>query len=145
MAKEQSGPADMPCTTGHPDDLPWRVQRFPGQHAKMIFHPRPECPTEPNAGLVHYEPGAYHPWHRHDFAQVWYILEGEFEIGGKTYVPGTMLFYPDPHYEEELNTENGGVILFVQYPGPTTGACPIYDGRFNLEKRSPLSQEPLDI
>jgi quercetin dioxygenase-like cupin family protein len=40
-------------------------------------------PTEPNAGLVGYEPGAHHPWHKHAFAQVWYILEGEFRIGAR--------------------------------------------------------------
>jgi hypothetical protein len=30
----------------------------------------PERPTEPNAGLVRYEPGSHHPLHKHDFAQV---------------------------------------------------------------------------
>ena len=71
------------------DERPWETRRFPGQHSKMIFHPRPERPTEPNAGFVRYEPGAHHPTHRHDFAQIWHILEGEFLIGGKTY--GQML------------------------------------------------------
>ena len=52
-----------------------------------MFHPRPERPTKPAAGFVRYEPGAYHPLHRHDFAQIWYILEGTFTIGGKTYDP----------------------------------------------------------
>src|SRR5271154_1736438 len=52
-------------------------------------------PTEPNAGFVRYEPGAHHPLHRHDFAQVWYILEGDFTIGGRTFGPGTMLHHPD--------------------------------------------------
>ena len=145
MANEQAGEADSGCVIGHPDELPWRVQRFPGQHAKMVFHPRAECPTGPNAGLVRYDPGAHHPYHRHDFAQVWYILEGEFEIGGKTHGPGTMFFYPDPHYEEALHTEKGGLILYVQYPGPTTGGRPIYEGRFDLEKRRQLADERLVI
>jgi mannose-6-phosphate isomerase-like protein (cupin superfamily) len=43
-----------------------------------------------------------HPLHMHDFAQVWYILEGQFQIGEGTYGPGTMLFYPDPHWEAPL-------------------------------------------
>lgn len=145
MAKEQAGEADHGSVIGHPDELRWDVQRFPGQHAKMVFHPRAERPTEPNAGLVRYDPGAHHPYHRHDFAQVWYILEGEFEIGGQTHGPGTMFFYPDPHYEEALRTESGGLILYVQYPGPTTGGRPIYEGRFDLKKRSPLAEERLDI
>ena len=27
------------------------------------------------------EQGSHHPFHKHEFAQVWYILEGEFRIG----------------------------------------------------------------
>jgi quercetin dioxygenase-like cupin family protein len=30
---------------------------------------------------VRYEPGSHHPLHKHDFAQVWYILEGQFSAG----------------------------------------------------------------
>jgi ChrR Cupin-like domain len=122
----------------------WETIRWPGQTGKMLFHPRPERPTEPNAGIVRYERGSHHPRHNHDFAQVWYILEGEFTIGGKQYGPGTMLFYPDPNTEEPLQTETGGRMLFVQYPGPTTKGCPIYDGRFNMAERKPISSERTD-
>ncbi len=128
----------------HVDERPWETLRFPGQHSKMIFHPRPERPTEPNAGLVRYEAGAHHPFHKHDFAQVWYILEGEFDIGGKTYGAGTMVFHPDPHYEHDLSTKTGGTMLFVQYQGPTTGGRPVYDGRFHLERRRDLAEENLE-
>ena len=128
----------------HTDERDWETLRWPGQWSKMLFHPRPERPTEPNAGLVRYEPGAYHPLHQHDFAQVWYILEGEFQIGDKAYGPGTMLFYPDPHFEPPLSTRTGGLMLFVQYPGPTTGGQPIYDGRFNLKERKLVSEERTD-
>ena len=69
--------------------MAWETLRFPGQHSKMVFHPRPERPSEPNTGFVRYLPGAYHPRHRHDFAQVWYILEGTFKIGERTVGPGT--------------------------------------------------------
>jgi redox-sensitive bicupin YhaK (pirin superfamily) len=101
-------------------------------------------PTEPNAGIVRYEPGGNHPLHKHDFAQVWYILEGEFRIGGKHYGPGTMVFYPDPHVESDLYTETGVEMLFVQYPGPTTGGKPIYDGRFNMTERKEIAEERTD-
>ncbi len=134
-----------PAEVVHQDDREWEVLRWAGQHSKMLFHPRPERPTEPNAGLVRYEPGSHHPFHAHDFAQVWYILEGEFRIGEVNYGPGTMLFYPDPHYEEPLRTGTGGLMLFVQYPGPTTGGRPIYDGRFNLQERRPVEKERLDV
>jgi mannose-6-phosphate isomerase-like protein (cupin superfamily) len=135
---------NQPADVVHQDEREWEVLRWPGQHSKMLFHPRPDRPTEPNAGLVRYEPGAHHPFHAHDFAQVWYILEGDFQIGDATYGPGTMLFYPDPHFEEPLKTETGGLMLFVQYSGPTTGSRPIYDGRFNLEKRRSIEEERLD-
>jgi hypothetical protein len=137
--------ADQPCQAVRIDERPWETLRWPGQWSKMLFHPRPEQPTEPNAGLVRYDPGSHHPWHRHDFAQVWYILEGQFTIGGRVYGPGTMFFYPDPHFEEPLRTETGGLMLFVQYQGPTTGSRPIYDGRFNMKDRKPIDEERVDV
>ncbi|MDP6708712.1 MAG: cupin domain-containing protein [Alphaproteobacteria bacterium] len=145
MATVQRKDGDQPLEAVHEDARPWETLRFPGQHSKMLFHPNPERPEEPNAGFVRYEPGAHHPMHRHDFAQIWYITEGEFQIGGATYGPGTMIFHPDPHYEEDLSTETGGTMLFVQYQGPSTGGRPIYDGRFNVSTRKPLSEEQLDV
>lgn len=145
MATVQRKDGDRPYQAVHEADRPWETLRFPGLSSKMLFHPDAEHPTAPNAGLVRYEPGGHFPLHRHDFAQVWYILEGEFTIGGKRYGPGTMVFHPDPHYEDELSTETGGLMLLVQYQGPTTGGRPIYEGRFNVETRKPLSEERLDI
>lgn len=130
--------------TRHIDDMDWEMLRYPGQWSKMLFHPRPERPTEPNAGILKFEPGAHHPLHNHSFAQVWYILEGEFDIGGKMHGPGTMVFHPDPHFEQPLHTKTGGRMLFVQYQGPTTGKGPIYAGRFNVNERKPLEQERYD-
>ena len=135
----------QPMEAVHIDERPWETLRWPGQWSKMLFHPRPERATEPNAGLVRYEPGSHHPLHKHDFAQVWYILEGTFRIGETAYGPGTMLYYPDPHFEPPLVTETGGLMFFVQYTGPTTGKGPIYDGRFNMKERKPLSEENLKV
>ena len=59
--------------------------------------------------------------------------------------PGTMVNHPDPHFEADLSTETGGLMLFVQYQGPTTGKGPIYDGRFNMQERRPLSEENLQV
>ena len=67
-------------------DMEWEMGRF-GNVTKFLFHPRPERPTEPNAGFLKYAPGASFPLHRHDFAQVWYIIEGEFSFAGKPYGP----------------------------------------------------------
>lgn len=148
MANETSSqpvaPHPLPEARHH-DEIEWMVQRFPGQTCKMMFHPTPERPSVPNAGLVRYEPGAWHPLHSHGFAQVWYILEGEFQYGGKLHRPGTMLFHPDPHTEPNLTTTTGGTILYVQYMGPATRQAPIYDGRFNLKERRPVEAERTDI
>jgi hypothetical protein len=129
----------------HRDEQEWETIRWPGQTGKMLFHPNADRPTEPNAGIVRYEPGSNHPQHEHDFAQVWYILEGEFRIGGRVYGPGTMVYHPDPHIEQDLFTETGGEMLFVQYQGPETGRRPIYDGRFNMRARKPVEEEQTEI
>lgn len=128
----------------HQDDMDWETLRFPGQLSKMLFHPSDADPGCPNAGLVRYEPGAHHPLHTHQFAQVWYILEGTFRIGDREHGPGTMFYYPDPHFEHDLSTETGGVMVFVQYQGPATGARPVYEGRFNVKERPDLEVENLD-
>ena len=88
-------------------------------------------------GLFH----ADYVWH--DFAQIWYVIEGEFRMGARKYGPGTLVYMEDPHFEDEMKTETGGTVLFVQYPGPTTGARPIYDGRMNL--KAPLPPEQIDL
>ena len=43
-----------------------------------------------------------------------------------------------------LRTETGGLMLFVQYQGPTTGGRPIYEGRFNMTARKPLAEENVE-
>jgi len=60
------------------------------------------------------------------------------------YGPGTIAYVPDPHFEHEMHTATGGTIFFVQYPGPTTGAPPIYDGRMNLKDAPALAQQDLE-
>ncbi len=137
-------PRHQPYEIKHRDDLDRETIRWPGETGKMLFHPRPERPTEPNAGILRLAPGAHHPIHNHDFAQVWYVLEGTFTIDGNVVTPGSMIFHPDPHFEGEFSTETGGEILIVQYPGPNTGGRPIYDDRFNLRERRPVSTERTD-
>jgi len=135
----------QPYEIKHRDDLEWETIRWPGETGKMLFHPRPERPTEPNAGILRLEPGAHHPLHNHEFAQVWYVLQGVFKIDGQEIRPGSMVFHPDPHFEGEFSTETGGEILLVQYPGPTTGGRPIYDDRFNKKARNAVEQERTDL
>ena len=126
----------------HADDMDWQMGRFRNA-TKFLFHPTAERPTTPNVGFLRYEPGAGFPLHKHDFAQIWYVIDGEFQMGETKYGPGTIVYMEDPHFENEMRTETGGTVLFVQYPGPTTGAQPIYDGRMNL-KVAP-APESLDL
>ena len=95
-------------------------------------------------GISQIRAGASFPLHRHDFAQIWYIIEGEFSFGGKLYGPGTIAYMPDPHFEHEMSTATGGTIFFVQYQGPTTGAAPIYDDRMNLKEAPSLAEQDLE-
>src|SRR3974377_1899760 len=74
-------------------DMEWEMGRF-GNVTKFLFHPRPERPTEPNAGFLKYAPAASFPLHRPDFAQIWYIIEGEFNFAGKLYGPGRSPIWP---------------------------------------------------
>ena len=137
--------SDQPAAIRHIDEMEWETIRWPGETGKMLFHPSVDQPTTPNAGLLRLAPGAHHPWHRHDFSQVWYILEGEFRIAGRLCGPGTMLYHSDPHHEDELSTETGGLMVIVQYPGPTTGGRPIYEDRFNMRERRELKTERTDL
>ena len=141
----RTAPAHQPPVARHVDEIDWETIRWPGETGKMLFHPRAEDPTEPNAGLLRFETGSHHPLHRHDFAQVWYVLEGQFRMGQRTYGPGTMIWHADPHFEEELHTETGGLMVIVQYPGPNTGGRPIYEDRFNMKERKQLSEERTDV
>ena len=59
----------------HPSEMEWEMGRFRNV-TKFLFHPTPERPTVPNAGFLRYAPGAGFPLHKHDFAQVWYIIDG---------------------------------------------------------------------
>ncbi len=128
---------------GRPEALPPGMGRF-ANVTQMIFHPTEEQPDAPNAGVLTYEAGAGFPLHLHDFAQVWYVLEGECRFGERTLREGDMVYMEDPHFEYEMHTEDGCRILFVQYPGPTTGGRPVYDGRFNKSAPPDVAGEDLE-
>ncbi len=65
-------------------------------------------------------------------------------MGARKYGPGMLVFMDDPYFEDETCTETGGTVLFVQYPGPTTGARPIYQGRMNLKAAPPAAEIDLE-
>jgi hypothetical protein len=59
--REASRRDHLPYAIRHMDDVEWETIRWPGETGKMLFHPRPERPTEPNAGILRLEPGASIP------------------------------------------------------------------------------------
>ncbi len=127
---------------GRPERMAPEIGRF-ANNTQMIFHPTEENATAPNAGVLTYNPGSGFPLHLHDFAQVWYVLEGECTFGDRTLTEGDMVYMEDPHFEHEMHTEAGCRILFVQYPGPNTGGRPIYDGRFNQSEKPDIEKQDL--
>lgn len=104
--REASRRDHLPYRVRHLDEVEWETIRWPGETGKMLFHPTPEQPTVPNAGILRLEPRAHHPEHYHGFAQVWLVLKGEFTIDGRLCPPGTMLYHPDPHFEGEFHTRS---------------------------------------
>jgi hypothetical protein len=48
---------DPPPTVRHVDEMEWETIRWPGETGKMLFHPTPERPTTPNAGLLNTKTG----------------------------------------------------------------------------------------
>ena len=127
---------------GRPEHMPPKIGRF-ANNTQMIFHSTEENLPAPNAGVLTYNPGSGFPLHLHDFAQVWYVLEGECRFGDRTLAEGDMVYMQDPHFEYEMHTEKGCRILFVQYPGPNTGGRPIYDGRFNQTDNPDIEKQDL--
>ncbi|MDD9982840.1 MAG: cupin domain-containing protein, partial [Gammaproteobacteria bacterium] len=115
---ETASPPAFEDNAGHhapiirrPADHPGLAGRF-GNVTRMVFHPTPEHPNEPNAGLITYRPGAGFPRHMHDFAQLWYVLEGECRFGDRRLRAGDMVYMEDPHFEHEMRTETGCTIVF---------------------------------
>jgi mannose-6-phosphate isomerase-like protein (cupin superfamily) len=125
-----------------PDAHPGQVGRF-GNVTRMVIHPDAADPDAPNTGTITYPAGTGFPTHRHDFAQVWYVLEGECRYGERVLRAGDLVYHGDPHEEDEMYTEGGCTMLFVQYPGPGTGARPIYEGRF--DPRAETVEADLDL
>lgn len=128
MANEKLAHRD--AVIGRPADHPGQVGRF-GNITRMVIHPHDADMDSPNAGTITYPPGTGFPLHKHDFAQVWYLIDGECRYGDRTLKQGDVIYHGDPHVEQEMYTESGCTMLFVQYPGPRTGARPIFERRFD--------------
>ena len=136
MSGDTKPSAHRRAVVARPDQHPGQVGRF-GNITRMVIHPDANDPTAPNTGTITYPPGTGFPTHKHDFAQVWFVLEGDCRYGQRTLRAGDLIYHADPHIEEKMHTENGCTMLFVQYPGPHTGARPIFEGRFDPQADTP--------
>ena len=95
-------------------------------------------------GLVRYEPSSHHPLHKHDFAQVWYILEGQFQIGEGTYGPARCCSIRTRTGRRHCRRRPAGSCSSCNTRGRATGGQPIYDGRFNMTARKAVAEENLE-
>ncbi|QBJ96940.1 cupin domain-containing protein [Rhodococcus sp. ABRD24] len=140
---EEALESHNPPIIRRPDSVEAKMGRFKNT-TQMVFHPSEEDPTQPNAGIINYLPGAGFPLHMHEFAQMWYVIEGECYYGDTILRAGDLVYMQDPHFEYEMKTDNGCRILFLQYQGPTTGQGPIYDGRFNVSEVKEVTRQDLE-
>ena len=106
----------------HENDIEWQKIRWPGEWGKVAFHPRADDPTEPIFGITRFDPGGHFPDHAHDFAQVWYILEGKCTVAGETIVSGSFVYHPDPHVEREFTPRTALQYCFANIQAPILAA-----------------------
>jgi len=93
----------------HADDVPWTSGKT-GLGRKALI----DLPGGPKVRIVRIEAGQIVPRHRHpDANEVMYVLEGELEMNGTTYGPGTCYYKPRGWSYGPLSTRSGvNVLLF---------------------------------
>ena len=85
----------QPAEYVHRDEREWETIRWPGQTGKMLFHPRPERPTD-QCRNRRYEAGRTSPVAHHEFAQFWYNTSAN-SGSAATLCAGTMVL-PGPSH-----------------------------------------------
>ncbi|MFT5176286.1 MAG: hypothetical protein ACI8W7_004481 [Gammaproteobacteria bacterium] len=76
---------------------------------------------------------------------MWYLLEGSCRLGERELHAGVLVYPADPHEEQAMVTDEGCTMLFVQYPGPNTGAAPIYAKRFDADADADTADKDLNL
>jgi hypothetical protein len=96
-------------------EMPWeKLTEFPGEgEAKLL---RDQEPAKGRTLLVRLHAGAQITPHSHIGAVQHYILEGEYESGGKIYGAGTYRLLPGHHGVADISTQNGVTILMIYDP-----------------------------
>ena len=81
----------------HAEDMEWEMGRF-GNVTKFLFHPRPERPTEPNAGISQICAGRLFSRCTGTISLRSGTSSSEFTFAGKLYGPGTIAYMADPAF-----------------------------------------------
>jgi hypothetical protein len=126
----------------HATDMEWEMGRF-GKCHQIPVSPATGTSDRAECGISQIRAGGVFPGAPARLRAGLVHHRGRIHVCRKALRPGTIAYMADPHFEHEMHTATGGTIFFVQYPGPTTGALPIYDGRMNLKEAPPLAQQDL--
>jgi hypothetical protein len=105
----------MEAQTVHTSDMAWKATtRFPGTaEAKALRH---EGDRKAKTLLVRLRAGGRVTPHSHISTVQHYVLEGEYEVQGRTFGVGTYLLF-HPHADvPEITTRKGATILMIYDP-----------------------------
>ena len=98
------------------ESLEWIKLPFPGCTLKILGRNEE---TGTCGVLLKMEPGAELPPHDHPSIEQCLCLEGEIEIEGKKYGPGSYLYYPSANEHGPFKAGANGWMAFDTFDGPT--------------------------
>ena len=98
------------------DNLPWKPIKDPGCFVKVLGrHPD----SEAIGGYFKMEPNSEAVAHSHPSDEFSLVLEGEIELDGKIYGPGTYFHRPAGVVHGTHKTGEKGVLIFACFAGPS--------------------------
>jgi anti-sigma factor ChrR (cupin superfamily) len=96
----------------HVDDVPWTAGKTGLMRKSLV-----ELANGPKARVVRIQPGEIVPRHKHPSNEIMYVLDGELQMHGKVYGPGTCYYKPKDWFYGPLSTKTGvSVLLFFDGP-----------------------------
>ena len=78
-------------------------------HTKYLFRSKEN--GDPTIMIRHWGPDTDIPVHSHPFAEMFYVLEGEIEMGGNVYPAGTCIYIDARTEYGPTRAPKGGTIL----------------------------------
>jgi anti-sigma factor ChrR (cupin superfamily) len=94
-------------------DLPWRESPYSGVAWKKLEF---DANTGRSAVLLRFGPGASYGAHRHPSGELYYVLDGSLEDGGRTWGRGTYVNHPPGSVHKPSSKE--GCLLLVLLDSP---------------------------